>query len=469
VAQTEDKLPAGAGGSLELWQVALPLVLSNAFWTLQITAGRVMLSRQNSETVGAAMSAGVLYWAMFALLHQTASYAATFVAQYLGAGRPQRVGPAVWQAIHFSLITGIGFLLFLPLTPWLISLSGHSPAMQELEVQYFRCLCFATLPLLLIAAVNSFFAGRGSTWPVLWMNVLGMTVEISVGYVLIYGGGPIPPLGITGAGMATVIASWASALFGIVLLLRRQFRREFATLNGWRPEPALFLRLLRFGLPNGLQFSLDAWAFTIFLLLMGRMGDAQLTATSMAFTLNSLALVPMLGLAQAVAVLVGRRLGMNRPDIATKSAYRGVFSCLVYTTAIAAIYAFAPHLLMDLFRDTDTARWESVATIVPVLLRFVAVYCLFESMSLILSSALRGAGDTLFVSLATLILAWLLMVLPAFWAWKNGKNLYWSWTFATGYLVVLCFIFWGRFWQGRWRTMRVIESQQSPDLVLQEA
>ncbi|HEV3144592.1 MAG TPA: MATE family efflux transporter [Gemmataceae bacterium] len=465
----ENKLPAGAGGSVELWRVALPLVLSNAFWTLQITAGRVMLSRQNSETVGAAMSAGVLYWAMFALLHQTASYAATFVAQYLGAGRPHRVGPAIWQAIHFSLVTGMLFLLLLPFAPQLFSLSGHSAVMQELEVRYFRAISFATLPLLLIASVNSFFAGRGKTWPVLWMNVVGMVVEISVGYVLIYGYGSIPALGITGAGWATVTASWVSAIFGLVLLLRRQYRKEFATLSGWRPERALFLRLLRFGLPNGLQFSLDAWAFTIFLLLIGRMGDAELTATSMAFTINSLALVPMLGLAQGVAVLVGQRLGMNRPDIASRSAYRGVFWCLVYTLAMAAIYAFAPELLMNCFRDRDATKWEAVAAIVPLLLRFVALYCLFESMSLILSSALRGAGDTLFVSIVTLLMAWLLMVVPSIWAWKTGKSMYWSWSFATGYLIVLSFIFWARFWQGRWRTMRVIEAAPTPDLALQEA
>jgi len=468
VTESPEKLPAGAGGSVELWRVALPLVLSNAFWTLQLTAGRIMLSRQDNETIGAAMMGGVLYWAMFALLHQTSSYAATFVAQYLGAGRPKRVGPAVWQAIHFSIVTGLLFLLLIPITPHLFALSGHSQATQELEVRYFRSICFATLPMLLIASVNSFFAGRGRTWPVLWMNVLGMVVEIAVGFLLIYGYGPIPALGITGAGCATVTASWASALFGLVLFLRKPYRKEFATLSGCRPEPGLFLRLLRFGLPNGLQYSLDAWAFTVFLILIGRMGDAQFTATSMAFTINTLALVPMLGLAQGVAVLVGQRLGMNRPDIASRSAYRGVLWCLVYTLAIAVLYAFAPELFMNCFRDGDATKWQAVAAIVPVLLRFVAVYCVFESMSLVLSSALRGAGDTLFVSVVTLLMAWLLMVLPSIWASNSGKSLYWSWGFATGYLILLSFVFWLRFWQGRWRNMRVIEGAK-PELVLQEA
>src|SRR5437764_2566775 len=82
----------GAGGSRELLKLALPLIVSNSFLTLQLTIDRVMLSRQNSDAVGAAMVAAVMYWTPFALLQFTASYAATFVAQYVGAGRPQRVG-----------------------------------------------------------------------------------------------------------------------------------------------------------------------------------------------------------------------------------------------------------------------------------------------------------------------------------------------------------------------------------------
>jgi hypothetical protein len=60
------------------------------------------------------------------------------------------------------------------------------------------------------------------------------------------------------------------------------------------------------------------------------------------------------------------------------------------------------------------------------------------------------------------------MVLPSVWAWKTGKNLYWSWGFATGYLILLSFVFWLRFWQGRWRNMRVIEAAK-PELALERA
>src|SRR5258708_7210417 len=91
--------------------VAWPLVLSNGLWTAQILLDRVLLSRYDAVAGGAAMAAALLFWTPLNLLYHTAAYAGTFVAQYLGAGQPRRTGPAVWQAIHFSVLAGLAFLL----------------------------------------------------------------------------------------------------------------------------------------------------------------------------------------------------------------------------------------------------------------------------------------------------------------------------------------------------------------------
>src|SRR5438874_1313806 len=145
------------GSAGELLRLAWPLILSNSIWTLQIVLDRVLLSRTGSEAVGAAMSAALLFWTPLALFQSTANYATVFVAQYSGAGQPHRIGPVVWQAIHFSALAGCGFLLLLPLAGPLVALGEHSDAVQELERTYFRCLCLAALPTLLTAAVSGFF------------------------------------------------------------------------------------------------------------------------------------------------------------------------------------------------------------------------------------------------------------------------------------------------------------------------
>src|SRR5262245_52009252 len=86
------------GGELEVLRIALPLILANGFMTIQLTIDRVLLSWLSSEAVAATMPAVMLFWTPLALLQATANYATTFVAQYTGAGRPERVGPATWQS-----------------------------------------------------------------------------------------------------------------------------------------------------------------------------------------------------------------------------------------------------------------------------------------------------------------------------------------------------------------------------------
>src|SRR5262249_49176248 len=107
--------------------------------------------------------------------------------------------------------------------------------------------------------------------------------------------------------------------------------------------------------------------------------------------------------------------------------------------------------------DADPDRWARVAALVPGLLRFVAVYSLFVSMTAVFSFALKGAGDTRFVSLAAVVLSWPLMVVPTWAAWDYHWGLWWAWAFASCYVIALGVTFLVRFWTGRWRSMRVIE------------
>src|SRR6516162_814188 len=118
------------GGSGELLQLALPLIISNSIWTVQVTVDRLLLSRYSLESIEAAMPTLALFWTPMVLLQGTAGYAATFVSQYLGAGRAERVGPSVWQAIYFAIFAGLAFLLFLPLAMPIIELGGHPPSVQ---------------------------------------------------------------------------------------------------------------------------------------------------------------------------------------------------------------------------------------------------------------------------------------------------------------------------------------------------
>src|SRR5262245_31718495 len=241
------------GGSRELLTLALPLVVSQGFMTVQVFLDTILLAWHDPREMAASFPAVMWYWLPFGLLQVTAGYVSTFVAQYTGAGRPGRVGPAVWQGIHFAAIAGVLFLLMVPGAPALIAMGGHTSALQGLEVTYLRCLAFAALPMLIMAAVNGFFSGRGQTWTVLGIEAAGTAVNVVLAQLLIFGRLGCPELGIAGAGWATVAGSWASALLALALFLRPRYRQEFRTLSGWRPERELFGRLMKYGGPAGAQ------------------------------------------------------------------------------------------------------------------------------------------------------------------------------------------------------------------------
>jgi MATE family multidrug resistance protein len=441
-----------------LLALAAPLIVSQSFMTVQVFVDAILLAWHDPREMAASFPAVMWFWLPFGLLQVTAGYTSTFVAQYTGAGRPHRVGPAVWQGIHFALLAGLLMLMFLPAAPFVISVGGHTPALQSLEVAYLRCLAFAALPMLVMAAVNGFFSGRGQTWTVLGIEAFGTTVNVALALVMIFGRLGFPEMGIEGAGWATVAGSWASALLAVGLLLRRRYRKDFATASGWRFEGELFGRLMKYGGPAGGQVFLDVLVFNVFVQMVGRLGEAAMGATTLTVRLNMIAFLPMMGMGQAVCILVGQRLGADRPDLAEKSAYTGLKWTFGYTCVVAAIYLMLPGAIMSVFeggRDPDDIA--AVAAIVPGLLVCVAAYSVVESVNLTFGFALRGAGDTRFVTLATFCLAWPIMVLPTYLVVRFGANVSWAWWFATAHIFAMGACFYLRFRTGKWKTMRVIE------------
>ena len=219
----------------------------------------------------------------------------------------------------------------------------------------------------------------------------------------------------------------------------------------------------------GLAFAALGLVFTIFTFVIGRMGDAELAASSATITLNLLAILPVVGVGQAVSVLVGQRLGEDRPELAERATWSGFRIAWLYMTAVAVAYLVLPHVLVQVFHNgEDAALWGRIESLTPALLRFVAFYCLFDSLNLVFSFALKGAGDTRFVTLVATALAWPIVVLPTVLAWQYDWGVEAAWAFASGYVVTLGFVFLARFRTGRWKTMRVIEAapQAGPETVV---
>ena len=368
----------GEGGYGKLLRIAGPLILSTATHSVQMFVDRMFLSWYSPASIAAAMPAGMLSFALFSLFIGTAGYATTFVAQYSGAGMRDRIGPVVWQGMYVAAIGGIFCTALAPASGWVFRLIGHAPAVQELEAAYLRILCLGAFFPVASTALGGFFSGRGKVWPVMWINVAATAVNVTLNYLLIFGVGRFPEMGIRGAAVATV-ASQAFA-FGLylTLILRRSVAVQYCT-RRFRLDVSLFRRLLRFGVPSGIQYLVDFGGFTVFLMVVGRIGTPELAATNIAFNINSLAFMPMLGLGMAVNVLVGQYIGDKRPGVATTTTWNGFRMSMLYMGSIAVLYVTIPGVFAGLFAPrNDRASFEAIRSTTVVLLRFVALYSLLR-------------------------------------------------------------------------------------------
>ncbi len=470
IAQKQIERAADPGGIAGLWRreagfrdvlrLAVPLVLSTASWSIQHFVDRMFLCWYSQEAMAAALPAGFLAFTVISFFMGTASYANTFVAQYHGSGQPRRIGPALWQAIYFSVAAALVLPIGALFSEAIFRAVGHEPAVQAMENTYFRILLLGAGISIYSSAVSCFFTGLGRNWPVMWINAGCTAVNLTLDYAMIFGRWGFAERGIAGAAWATVMANGAAALaFTVLLFLPRRNERQYALRSGWRFDVELFRRLMRFGIPCGVQFMLDILAFTFFVFIVGRIGTAELAATNLAFQINSLAFLPMIGFGIATSTLVGQWLGRERPELAARAAWSAFGLTFAYMATIAVLYVVAPSWFIRPFAaKADAASFAAVERTAVIILYFVAFYCLFDTMNVIFAAALKGAGDTRFVMWWSVVLGWAVMVIPAWVACeKKWGGIFAAWTFLTAYVIALGFLFLLRFLQGKWRTMLVVE------------
>jgi MATE family multidrug resistance protein len=447
------------GGYREVLFMAIPLVLSTSSWSIQHFVDRMFLAWYSPDAIAAAMPSGILNYTIMSLFIGSASYVSTFVAQYHGAGRSHRIGPALWQGIYLSVFGGILILCLIPFAGPIFAFVGHDPAVQKDEVVYFQYLCLGGFPVIASSALSSFFSGRGKTWPIMWVDVISTLITIVLDYALIFGNWGFTEMGMKGAAIATVISGFFSFFAYVALVARPSYNSTYSILSGWRPDKELFSRILRFGLPSGIQFFLDMAGFTAFILILGRLGTVSLAASNIAFNINTLAFMPMIGFSIAVSVLVGQYLGKNRPDLAQRSTYSGFGMTFIYMSTIALLYVVVPQIFVDPFvSQANSGAYTDIKRLSILLLRFVAFYSIFDTMNVIFASAIKGAGDTRFVMYMIILVSGFVLVIPTYIAvMVLGEGLMAAWTLATIYVILLGFAFFARFLQGKWKSMRVIE------------
>lgn len=440
-----------------LLQIALPLIISTGFFSLQLFIDRTLLFAYSSDSAAAAMSAGTAFWTMICFPTGLIGYVYVFVAQYYGAKREERIGVAVWQAFWLTLCITPFFVIGWWLMPKLFIFSEHPENIISLETSYFRWMILAAPSTVLTAAMAGFFSGLGKTTVVMATDILCTLINVVLSIVLVFGIGPFPEMGIDGAALATVISSWVHIPILGIAMFRPKNLSQYGLLSwGWDRE--LIWRMIRYGWPAGVQMLSEAGAFFIIMLKVGKLGELPAAATTLALGVNILAFVPMMGLSQALGVLVGQHLTEGKVELAVRTVRTCLLISAIYTTGFALVYWFFPDQVLAIY--SMTAKVEQFSMIEPLvkpLLVFIAIYCILDGFQIVFVGAIKGAGDTFYVLMGTMLTSAAAIAFGIIGGQIWGESLNWWWIVITLWVIAMMIAFGIRYWLGYWKKMRVIE------------
>ena len=447
------------GSLAELLAIALPLMVSTGSHSLMVFFDRLFLTGVGKAEISASLFAGLLSWTVLAIPLGTLGYVTTFVSQYHGAGDDRAARASVWQAIYLGLLLTVAMYAVIPFSHAIFGWIDHEAPLPRLEADYFQIIMLATGPRLLIGAFFCHFSGRGETSIPMAAGLFGNVSNIGFTYLLVFGIGGFPRLGLTGAAWGTALATILELLFYFAFIAVA--RPE--TVSEWWAARGLDLnrcrRLVRFGLPAGLQMFSDASAFTVSLMFVGRLGEDAAAATTLALSINGVVFVPLIGLGMAVGTIVGHRVGAGRPEAAVATVWQATRFGVGMMGLFALCCLFAPQTVLWPFEAFGGSDFASLKPTMTTLFRFMAAFAIFDSLAVVHGAAIRGAGDTFF-SLVVLVLAgWLLLALPiTLLSLADALTLNRCWFALTGTIAAQGLIFLVRFLRGRWKSMTVLES-----------
>ena len=463
------------GGGAEVFRVAIPLVISSLSWTVLTFVDRVLLSHWSGSAMASSFIGSNAWWAMVCLPVGICSYTGTFVAQYHGSNQSKRIGSAVWQGVWFSLAVTPLLLLVIPFARIVFAQADQDPQSVAMQAEYFQILMLAAPGMLLGNVLSCFYSGRGKTVVLMIIDSIFSIMNLVLDYWWIFGlavaGTEIfPAMGIAGAAWATAASLWGKAVVYLVMFLMPKNRVEFETYRAML-DLKLFRRMMYYGGPSGLQMLLDVIGFFVFLMMVAQLGAVEKEATSMAFSIGSLAFMPIVGFGMAVSILVGQYLGDSKEKIAAQSAWTSVHIAWAYMLFISILFVGFPELLLSHF-FTDKLAAEGAATMTAselkihqqqvydmgvVLLCFVAGYNFLDAMLIVFVSAIKGAGDTQFVLRVSMVMASALAVLSYLAVEQWNLGIYGCWTIIASWIGGMGVVYFLRFLQGKWKSMRVIE------------
>jgi MATE family multidrug resistance protein len=310
------------------------------------------------------------------------------VAQAVGAGDAVAVARGVQRGVLLAaLVSVLALLALLPVKAMLLALDQPPEVVAETAVYTFR-RALAVLPFFAFNVFRQTLQALGPVRHILIAVAVANIVNVAANWLLIFGRAGAPALGVEGAGYATAIATWVMAL----VLLVQAWPLLRASLVPWRRDTFLwapFSRMLHIGVPIGIQWFFETFAFGVTALFMGWMGTASLAGHEIALNMAAMTFMVPLGISGAAAAVVGRAIGRGDMPSARRDAIAAI-ACGVGVMCVSAIvFLVAPRWLATQY-TTEAATVAVAVSLIPL----AGLFQVFDGLQAVTTGVLRGTGDT---------------------------------------------------------------------------
>lgn len=432
-----------------IWQLALPSILGNLSYTVVGMVQTKFVGELGPQALAAVGAGQRVMFAMLAILMAVSAGTTALVARAWGAGdyeEASRVTMAslVLAAVLSLIVATLGFFF----ADSLAGVFGLDEATLAMATENIRLLAFFNIAFACMLILGAALRASGDAWTPLWISGGINLLNLPLLYAFIFGHWGMPQMGVAGAAVAAGIAFSIGSLVQMILWIKQKFRVRHVVSGWWRKKR--LMQLLDIGYPAALEQGVFQLGFFIFLILIGNnYGTEAFAAYNIGVNILAICMTIGFGFSIAGSTLVGQHLGAKDFDGAARSGWRSLWLAVVSMGSVGLmIMIFAQELAQYFIGDG--------ALTITYTVQFV--YVLGAMMPLLavefaLGGSLRGAGDTRFPLITTVLGLLVMRCGLAAMAAYMGAPVIWVYAALIGDYVLKSVLLIWRFRQGRWKTI----------------
>lgn len=445
----------GFGARLHaLLALAWPIVVSRASQVVVGIADAVMVAHLGAAALAATTAGALNAFNLFILPMGTVFIVSSFSSQLFGMGDLRGARRYAWYGLAVAAVTAVLAAAAIPLLPAVLAPLPYEQDVRSLMQDYLTLRLLSAGAVVGTEALANYYGGLGNTRLPMRASLAAMVLNVAGNWILIDGHLGAPALGVRGAALASTLSS--SAAFAVLLGVFVHEGRRWG--GSGRLRLAEGLRMLRYGLPSGLNWFLEFLAFSFFTnVVVAGLGTTTVAALMTVIQVNAVAFMPAFGIASAGAIQVGQAIGARARERVPQVVALAFGVAGAWQGVVGAVYLFAPDLVLESFARDPASATALLEAGRRMLLLSVA-WQLFDAAASVLAEALRAAGDTVFTLWARVAIAWLVFA-PGSWISVRllGGNDAVAVAWLVVYLALLALVLLLRFRSGAWRRIVLVE------------